>query len=73
MISFEEFLNYPLSTALLGLCNPDRSVHKVKKNKLAQILMSNSNKENTHASKENKVYVVDLNDADTSGDGRACI
>ena len=33
--------------------------------------MSKSNKENTDALKKNAVYVVDLSDTDTNGDGNS--
>ena len=60
MINFEETLNHPLSNVPLTLFNADGSVYMASKNKLAAILMSNSNEENTCTSKENTSNVVDL-------------
>ena len=60
MINFEETLNHPLSNAPLTLFNADGSVCMASKNKLAAILMSNSNEEKTCTSKENTSNVVDL-------------
>ena len=49
MIIFGKALNYPLSIVSLGLFNADWSICKASKNKLAPILMSKSNEENTDA------------------------
>ena len=47
MTNFEKALNDLLSTVPLSLCNAEESLYKTCKNKLAKILMSKSNEENS--------------------------
>ena len=60
MMNFENAFNYPLSTIPLSLSNANGSVRKTSKKKLAYILMSELNEENTDDSKGKTEYIDDL-------------
>ena len=59
-MNFENAFNYHFSTIPLSLSNANGSVRKTSKKKLAYILMSELNEENTDDSKEKTEYIDDL-------------